>query len=297
MNMGLELTADWINWISLNLSRNCTPASMVEMMLESGFDAAYAYAAVNSAIAGEGMPYRGALDMLRGQTYEPPVSRLPPGNMIDTSDQRIHVVLRRNRPYVAVLHNMLCAEECDEIIALSAGRLQRSGYMDSTTGDVTRDHSRTSEETFFELGECAVIARIERRIAELMSCPVSHGEEMHVMRYSLGEEYAPHYDYFPWEYPGSHVHLREGGQRFATLIMYLNDVEEGGATRFPKIGLDVVPRKGSALYFEYLNEQGHVDKLTYHAGAPVLRGEKWIATKWLRQRASRSTSEQRGMIG
>jgi len=78
--------------------------------------------------------------------------------------------------------------------------------------------------------------------------------------------------------------MATGGQRVATLVMYLNDVEAGGSTVFPSIGLDVLPRKGSAVYFAYTSDAGETDPRTLHGGSPVTAGEKWIATKWLRQR-------------
>ena len=79
-----------------------------------------------------------------------------------------------------------------------------------------------------------------------------------------------------------------GGQRVATVVVYLADVEGGGETVFPGIGLSIRPRAGSAAYFEYFNQQGLVDSRCLHAGAPVSRGEKWIATKWLRHSDYRS---------
>ncbi|MGZ5781611.1 MAG: prolyl hydroxylase family protein, partial [Burkholderiaceae bacterium] len=75
------------------------------------------------------------------------------------------------------------------------------------------------------------------------------------------------------------------GQRVATLILYLNDVEEGGETEFPEIGLKIIPKAGNALYFAYMNSSSQPDPLTLHAGRPVLKGEKWIATRWVRERA------------
>ena len=89
---------------------------------------------------------------------------------------------------------------------------------------------------------------------------------------------------FPYELKGSQQHLAVGGQRVSTLVMYLSDVEQGGETTFPDVGVSVVPKKGAAVYFEYCNSQGQVDPLSLHAGNPVIKGEKWIATKWMRQR-------------
>ena len=66
------------------------------------------------------------------------------------------------------------------------------------------------------------------------------------------------------------------------LVMYLNTPELGGATTFPDAGVEVAAQKGGAVFFSY--ERPSPDQLTRHAGAPVLRGEKWVATKWLRER-------------
>jgi prolyl 4-hydroxylase len=69
--------------------------------------------------------------------------------------------------------------------------------------------------------------------------------------------------------------------------MYLNDVEEGGDTCFPSLGLTVTPRKGSAVYFEYFYNDHRLNELTLHAGSPVAAGEKWVATQWIRRQKHR----------
>jgi prolyl 4-hydroxylase len=106
---------------------------------------------------------------------------------------------------------------------------------------------------------------------------------LQILHYGLRGEYLPHHDYFDPVDPGTPVILKTGGQRVATLVMYLNTPEEGGATHFPELDLEVKARKGSAVYFEYMNKVGQIDSRSLHAGMPVLAGEKWIATKWLRQ--------------
>jgi prolyl 4-hydroxylase len=68
------------------------------------------------------------------------------------------------------------------------------------------------------------------------------------------------------------------------LIVYLNDVPNGGETVFPAIGLSVSPRRGNAVYFEYANSRQQLDGKSLHAGAPVIEGEKWALTKWMRTR-------------
>jgi prolyl 4-hydroxylase len=102
-----------------------------------------------------------------------------------------------------------------------------------------------------------------------------------VLHYRPGAEYKPHYDYFDPAQPGTSTILKRGGQRVATLVMYLNSPRRGGATTFPDVGLEVAPVKGNAVFFSY--DRAHPVTRTLHGGAPVLEGEKWVATKWLRQ--------------
>jgi len=125
------------------------------------------------------------------------------------------------------------------------------------------------------------VARIEARIAALLQWPVENGEGLQILRYRPGAEYKPHYDYFDPAQPGTASVLRRGGQRLASLVMYLNTPLRGGATTFPDVGLEVMPARGNAVFFSY--ERPHPDTRTLHSGAPVLEGEKWVATKWLRE--------------
>jgi prolyl 4-hydroxylase len=179
---------------------------------------------------------------------------------------------------------LLSDEECDEMVRLSKAKLQRSTVVNAATGEYDVHPDRTSSGTHFQRGENALIRRIEQRISELVSHPVDHGEPIQILHYTPGAEYKPHFDYFDPTYEGNEKVLAMGGQRVATLVMYLNDVEAGGSTVFPDIGVDVLPRKGNAVFFAYATEDGQLDRRTLHGGSPVVRGEKWIATKWLRER-------------
>jgi prolyl 4-hydroxylase len=107
---------------------------------------------------------------------------------------------------------------------------------------------------------------------------------LQILHYGPTGEYRPHFDYFPPDQPGSAVHTARGGQRVATLVIYLNDVPGGGETIFPEAGLSVAAKQGGAVYFRYMNGQRQLDPLTLHGGAPVITGEKWIMTKWMRER-------------
>jgi prolyl 4-hydroxylase len=207
------------------------------------------------------------------------------------------VACRFADPRVRLYHAALTHEECDCLLAASVSRLAPSTVVDPVTGEFVSDPGRKSRVAAFCLGETPLVTTIDELAASLAGLPPSHGEPLQVTHYGEGGEYRPHFDYFVPDDEGARVHLRggnqlagvegttlRGGQRVATVIFYLNDPREGGGTHFPSLGLTLVPKTGTALYFE--NSRGRdgteVDPRTLHAGLPVIEGEKWIATKWFR---------------
>jgi prolyl 4-hydroxylase len=223
----------------------------------------------------------------QAQPAAPPRSAMPEPALTETAHalraggREVQVLATLARPRVVVFGALLDAQECDDLIELAQGRLVRSETVTPATGGSEINAARTSEGMFFGRGENALIARIESRIAELLRWPVDRGEGMQVLRYRPGAEYKPHYDYFDLEQPGTPAILRRGGQRLASVVMYLNTPARGGATTFPDAGLEVAPVRGNAVFFSY--ERPDPDTLSLHGGAPVVEGEKWVATKWLRE--------------
>jgi prolyl 4-hydroxylase len=195
----------------------------------------------------------------------------------------IGVSLSVDAPTLRVLDGILSEQECADLIELARPRLQRTLTVD-TDGRYQVDQRRTSEGTFFAINELPLIGLIEQRLSRLLQIPVDHGEGLQILHYLPGQEYEPHYDWFDPELPSFGPMTKWGGQRIASVVMYLNTPEQGGGTAFPGIGLTITARRGSAVYFAY--EGG--DRTSLHAGLPVLRGEKWIATKWLRERPFRN---------
>jgi prolyl 4-hydroxylase len=195
----------------------------------------------------------------------------------------IGVSLSVDAPTLRVLDGILSEQECADLIELARPRLKRTLTVD-TDGRYQVDQRRTSEGTFFAINELPLIGLIEQRLSRLLQIPVDHGEGLQILHYLPGQEYEPHYDWFDPELPSFGPMTKWGGQRIASVVMYLNTPEQGGGTAFPGIGLTITARRGSAVYFAY--EGG--DRTSLHAGLPVLRGEKWIATKWLRERPFRN---------
>ena len=160
--------------------------------------------------------------------------------------------------------------------------MKRSLTISVKTGGEETNDARTSNGMFFQRGANDIVRRIEQRIARLLAWPLENGEGLQILQYGPGAEYKPHYDYFDPKEPGTPTILRRGGQRVATVVMYLSEPERGGGTVFPDIGLQVAPKRGNAVFFSY--SSAHPCTQTLHGGAPVQAGEKWIATKWLRER-------------
>jgi len=263
-------------WIQNTLNSGVNPELIVDAMIKKGFDPRYSYTTIFRLIRNQTVQ---TMDQQDPYIYElPPIAKKD--SLIQTSDHNaIKVTLRMEKPFILYLDNLLSAQECDNLISLAKDRLRRSQVIDSETGEVKIVSGRTSEGTEFMVMENELITRIENRIAELTDYPINHGESLQLLHYNRGEEYKTHYDFFP----ESKVDASKGGQRIATLLMYLNDVEAGGKTIFPKLGLSISPKKGSAIYFHYGNSKGQTDRLSSHSSTPVIMGEKWVATKWIRQ--------------
>ena len=276
------LSATWQDWLATNLMRGCVDADMAKVMVENGFDAAFATHAVGIV---RSMTERVKGDVAAlGSEYKAEPIRLPGGSRIRAHDRDVYIVFTLTNPNVAVIDGLLSEAECDKLTQLTNGRMKSSEVVDRKSGGSYQSNVRKSEGCHFNRGENAIVQRVEQRIAALTGVAVDCGEPLQMLHYGVGGEYLAHQDFFDPADPGSQVLTRVGGQRIATLVIYLNNVPEGGDTTFPELELAVKPKKGSAVYFEYLNAAGQLDIRCLHAGTPVARGDKWIATKWLRQR-------------
>ncbi len=189
------------------------------------------------------------------------------------------------RPLIYVIKNFLSERECDYLISYARAALKPSRVADEKTAQNEMHEGRKSQNMWCSYGHGdPVITQIEERIATLTGIPYSHGENIQVVHYTVGGEYKPHYDYFNPDTKGGAIHCQRGGQRKASFLMYLNTPEKGGETVFPGSRIAITPIKGDALLFYNTDSSGQVDPSTLHGGAPVLAGEKWLATRWLRER-------------
>lgn len=205
-------------------------------------------------------------------------------NSVLLSDRMVRVLVAVERPRIILYGNVFTDDECQQLIEASQPKLERSQTISAKDGSFEIHEYRTSRGTFFNRLETPIVEIFDQRLCELAGCLLSHTEDLQVLNYGVNQEYKPHHDYFPDEIETSVIHKANGGQRIATMVAYLNDVEFGGDTVFPYFGISIKPVKGSVLYFENCDKRGNTDVFSLHGGAPIVKGEKWIATKWVRER-------------
>lgn len=268
-------------WIVEQTSAGRTPDEVLASMRASGWTDDSAIAALETTLSGFLSEHQARRANLPPGVPVP--EPLPQGTrtVVWAGDREVGVSMSMMNPRVVVFTALLSDAECDEMIVLARARLARSETVQTDTGASEVNEARTSQGMFFERGEFALCARIETRIAALLAWPIENGEGLQVLRYGVGAEYKPHYDYFDPDQSGTLAILRRGGQRVASLVCYLNTPTLGGGTLFPDVQLEVAPLKGNAVFFSY--DRPHPSTRSLHSGAPVLEGEKWVATKWLRE--------------
>ncbi|MBL8327916.1 MAG: 2OG-Fe(II) oxygenase [Rubrivivax sp.] len=276
---GQQATPQLQHWIAEHLRVGTPPAEIIEGMVLAGWSTATAAQALADAVAGRDAVQRASSIAPAGALPEPEIADGRNVLVIDGHPVRLGLALKH--PRVVVFEGFLSAEECAGLVEQSRPRLLRSETVHNASGGSEVNAARTSDGMFFTRGETPLIARIEARIAALLRWPASHGEGLQILRYRPGAEYQPHYDYFDPVHSGTPTILQRGGQRVGTLVIYLVAPERGGATTFPAVGLEVAPVAGNAVFFSY--DRPHPSTGTLHGGAPVLEGEKWVATKWLRE--------------
>jgi prolyl 4-hydroxylase len=177
-----------------------------------------------------------------------------------------------------IVRGFLDPATCAALIERIDARRRPSDIAD----DMGIANFRTSETCDLDSGD-PVVAEVECKISDLLGLPLALGEPLQGQRYAPGQEFRPHTDTFN---PGGYdflVHTQRGGQRSWTAMIYVNQPEDGGATRFKTIGKTIQPEAGKLLTWNNLLPDGTPNMATLHQGMKVRRGTKYVLTKWFRQ--------------
>ena len=133
-----------------------------------------------------------------------------------------------------------------------------------------------------------MVKSIGQRIADIVGLPLENAESMQIIHYGPEQEYRPHFDAFNLSLARGQKAAQWGGQRLVTALVYLNKVEGGGATQFPKLGITVPASPGRMVIFHNTTEDiSGPHPLSLHAGMPVEAGEKWAFNLWFRHHDTR----------
>ncbi|XP_016393888.1 prolyl 4-hydroxylase subunit alpha-2-like isoform X2 [Sinocyclocheilus rhinocerous] len=184
-------------------------------------------------------------------------------------------------PHIVRFLEALSDEEIKKIKELAKPKLSRATVRDPNTGVLTVAHYRVSKSAWLEEEDDPVIARVNQRIEDVTGLSVNTAELLQVANYGVGGQYEPHYDFSRRPFDGN---LKVDGNRLASFLNYMSDVEAGGATVFPDFGAAFWPRKGTAVFWYNLFKSGEGDYRTRHAACPVLVGSKWVSNKWIHER-------------
>lgn len=253
----MELDQGWKQWLDENLKRGCEKKDLLHHMVIAGIKEAT------------------ARDVLRIGIDEfklYPYSKIPTDQLLAPNV----TVLGSKDTRVYMLDGFLSKETCDTLMRLSQTKLKPS----TTTTQVK--NFRTSQTHHFD-GSHPVYQEVDDKICTFMNLSETLAETTQVQRYLVGNQFKEHTDWFEpsadeWKCAGKR------GQRTWTVTVYLNDVDEGGETHFSRLNLRMKPKTGRAVIWNNLLPSGAGNHDTLHEGCPVIRGRKFIITKWFRDK-------------
>ncbi len=184
-------------------------------------------------------------------------------------------------PLVGVRNNVLSPIECAYLIELAKPHVKRAGVV--LDEGYKASEGRTGSNHWLKYDEDDVVQSIGKRIADIVGLPLANAESMQIIHYGPEQEYRPHFDAFNLSLPRGQRAAKWGGQRLVTALVYLNNVEAGGATQFPKLGITVPATPGRMVIFHNTTHDiSGPHPLSLHAGMPVEAGEKWAFNMWFR---------------
>jgi len=192
----------------------------------------------------------------------------------------------RDSPRTVAIKGFLPRSVGAWLVGLAAGRLTRALVFGTSDANPASTDARTNTAYEIPFAECDVVVLLLRaRIAATIGVPVTALEPSQILHYDVGETFALHHDFLDTRQPAFAEEVRARGQRIVTFLVYLSEDYDGGETDFPALGLRHRGGNGDALYFGNIDRAGAPDPRTLHAGLPPTRGEKWLFSQWIRDRA------------
>ena len=194
-----------------------------------------------------------------------------------------------DEPLVVVIEDYIHGKEADHLVAAAQSQLKRACVSAGAKG--IESDGRTGRNCWVNHYHDDVIGGMCQRIADMIAIPLDFAEYLQVIHYGESQEYAPHFDAWEADTERGQLCMARGGQRLVTCLIYLNTVQSGGGTCFPKLDLEVRAIKGRMVVFHNCHPGTNLrHPASLHGGLPVLAGEKWACNLWFRESSyNRST--------
>ena len=188
-----------------------------------------------------------------------------------------------NDPNIFIYHDLLSEFEMAHIKKIAYPFLGRATVHHPKTNELVYADYRVSKSTWISPEMDEVVSNMIKRVGDVVGLNMRHSEHLQVANYGLAGQYEPHYDHATFEQPKTFK--KYGGNRIATMLMYMSQVERGGSTVFTNTGTGVTIKaeKGSGVFWYNLLKNGKSNSKTQHAGCPVVLGQKWIANLWIHE--------------
>lgn len=187
-------------------------------------------------------------------------------------------------PLVYVFDNFINTIEIIELIGTVEANLQRALVSKDQFGVISE--GRTGRNCWIGHHETPILSHLSNRISALIAIPLENAESFQIIHYHETQQYKAHYDAWEANTERGKRCMARGGQRLVTCLLYLNTVETGGGTCFPKLNMEIRAVRGRMVVFHNCfagTNQRHPDSL--HGGLPVVKGEKWACNLWFRERS------------
>jgi prolyl 4-hydroxylase len=262
---GKPLDAAWIDWVHLNVARGCSRDEMTGILRREGFDEKAIEAAFASA------------------PKNPAAPRPAPATPLGIPRARLQLPQAErhggNRLELYSADDFLTPQECVAIVHRILAQLRPSTISAPPGGEY--DNAFRTSRTCDLYDSDPAVAALDEKICRAIGFDKGLAEPTQGQHYEIGQVFKTHTDFFkPYELD-KYV-MGELGQRTWTFMVYLNDVEGGGETEFPEIGVKFKPKLGRAVAWNNLRATGEGNELTRHQSLPVTAGTKTIITKWFR---------------
>ncbi len=258
--MGRKFDADWLGWVKTNAQRGCSRQEMHDILLKNGFDEAAIRAAFDDVVRSQKAP---------DPPPERPAINVPHAKRLESPSIELYTA-----------EGFLSPDECTSLVKLIRRSLRPSTISVPPTGEADT-RFRTSR-TCDLIGNERAIRSLNDKVHAAMGLDGAFAEPSQGQWYEVGQEFKAHTDLFK-AYELEQFSTATWGQRTWTFMIYLNEPEGGGGTRFTELDHTIEPRIGTAVFWNNLTPAGEGNNFTLHQGMPVSAGNKVIITKWFRR--------------